>query len=272
MATEKGNTSFDCQQCSTGDGMYLIRDAGQGTPPPGWWGRPHYLHSAMISGLLLVLSSSSAFAENISSILTVDQREAVYSWSAINVCGPYACSGTLQETCNCTAAESTGCGADPTVTLTCAAINELTAGMYFVNNRGESDWSYATRHCDQDYPFNPTTLKCEKQTYTCPSTGGWTLSADQQNCTRPDCPAGYTRDPSTGACQEPCPADQVRNLSTMQCEMVCDAPLIRTDANVCDCPDPLTLIDGNTCIGRDDKELGGNCSQGPSSRLPDWLD
>lgn len=164
----------------------LIRDAGQGTPPPEWRGQPHYLPSAMISGLLLVLSASSAFAETISSILTVDQREAVYSWSAINVCGPYTCSGTLQETCNCTAAKSTGCGADPTVTLSCAVINELTAGMYFVNNRGESGWSYATRYCDQEYPFNPTTLKCEKKTYTCPSTGGWTLSSDRQTCSR--CP------------------------------------------------------------------------------------
>lgn len=41
--------------------------------------------------------------------------------------------------------------------------------------------------------------------YTCPSQGGWTLSG--QNCTRPDCAAGETRDPETGICSPPvCPA------------------------------------------------------------------
>lgn len=101
-------------------------------------------------------------------------------------------------------------------------------------------------------------------TYSCPSSGGWTLSSDKLSCSRPDCPAGYTRDPNTGACLGPCPADQVRNLSTIQCEVVCDAPLIRTGANVCDCPDPLILIDGNTCIGRDGKDRGESCQQSAS--------
>lgn len=63
----------------------------------------------------------------------------------------------------------------------------------------------------------------------------------------------------TGACQEPCPSGYVRNLSTQQCEIVCSAPLVRTTANTCDCPDPLTLIEGNVCIGRDDKDRGGYC-------------
>jgi len=101
--------------------------------------------------------------------------------------------------------------------------------------------------------------------YSCPSTGGWTLSSDQQTCSRPDCSAGYERDPATGACLEPCPSGYVRNLSTMQCEIVCDSPLIRTPANTCDCPNPLTLIDGNACIGQDDKEMGDRCEA--SSRI-----
>jgi len=42
--------------------------------------------------------------------------------------------------------------------------------------------------------------------------------------------------------------------------------------NICDCADQMTLIDDSTCIGRDDKELGGDCSPGPSSGLPGWLD
>lgn len=115
-------------------------------------------------------------------------------------------------------------------------------------------------------PYTPQNGQCVKPVYSCPSNGGWTLSSDQQSCTRPDCPAGYERDPNTGTCLEPCPADQVRNPSTMQCEVQCTSPLVRTASNTCDCPDPLTLIDGNTCIGRDDKDRGESCGQ----EQPDW--
>lgn len=40
--------------------------------------------------------------------------------------------------------------------------------------------------------------------YVCPTQGGWTLQA--QNCTRPDCPSGTTRNATTGACESPCQA------------------------------------------------------------------
>lgn len=39
-------------------------------------------------------------------------------------------------------------------------------------------------------------------TYSCPATGGWTLSGT--NCTRADCPAGQTRNATTGACEVDC--------------------------------------------------------------------
>lgn len=120
------------------------------------------------------------------------------------------------------------------------------------------------------YPQCPTGSSwngqgCVTTTYSCEANQGWSLSADQLSCSRPDCPAGYTRDPNTSACLAPCPAGQVRNMSTMQCEIACQAPLIRTDANTCDCPNPLTLIDGNTCIGREDKDLGEQSCQQPES-------
>lgn len=42
-------------------------------------------------------------------------------------------------------------------------------------------------------------------TYSCPVDQNWTLSGS--NCTRPDCPTGYTRDVATGQCMPPtCPA------------------------------------------------------------------
>lgn len=39
-------------------------------------------------------------------------------------------------------------------------------------------------------------------TYSCPSTGGWTLSGS--NCTRPDCPAGEMHNATTGVCEVDC--------------------------------------------------------------------
>lgn len=44
---------------------------------------------------------------------------------------------------------------------------------------------------------------CSGGGYSCPATGGWTLSGT--NCTRPDCPAGQVRDGS-GACVNDCTA------------------------------------------------------------------
>ena len=40
--------------------------------------------------------------------------------------------------------------------------------------------------------------------YTCPATGGWTLSGT--NCTRPDCAAGQVHNPTTGVCEADCTA------------------------------------------------------------------
>lgn len=106
---------------------------------------------------------------------------------------------------------------------------------------------------------------CVRTFYSCPGTGGWSLSSDQQSCDRPDCSAGYDRDPITGACLAPCPTGQERNMSTMQCEASCTSPLIRTEGNTCDCPAPLTLTDGNACIGQEAKELGEqSCGSGPA--------
>lgn len=43
---------------------------------------------------------------------------------------------------------------------------------------------------------------CSGGALSCPASGGWTLSGT--NCTRPDCPAGQTRNPTTGACEVDC--------------------------------------------------------------------
>lgn len=40
--------------------------------------------------------------------------------------------------------------------------------------------------------------------YSCPATGGWTLSGT--SCTRPDCPAGQTHNATTGVCEVDCAA------------------------------------------------------------------
>lgn len=233
----------------------------------------------MIFGLLLV-GSMPVQAESIASTAQAELKDPAIYWGWNKAWGqPWGDRATCAP--NYEFIDTTG-GANCAPIAEACHPNKGQAGyspfssqpncaMYTADNRyAGSGGNWST--CDEGYVLQDG--KCSGIKYTCPSTGGWTLSADQQSCTRPDCLAGYTRDPNTGACLEPCPANQVRNLSTMQCEMVCDAPLIRTDANVCDCPDPLTLIDGNFCIGRDDKELGdGDCSQGPGrSRLPDWLE
>lgn len=56
---------------------------------------------------------------------------------------------------------------------------------------------YAT--CPAGYVFDNATQQCKNNVvvYSCPSTGGWTLSGNQ--CTRPDCPPGVTREPD-GSC------------------------------------------------------------------------
>jgi hypothetical protein len=54
-----------------------------------------------------------------------------------------------------------------------------------------------TGACPTGYAKNASNY-CEKTTYTCPATGGWTLSG--QSCTRTDCAVGTVRNETTGAC------------------------------------------------------------------------
>jgi hypothetical protein len=146
--------------------------------------------------------------------------------------------------------------------------SQLSASIWRVTFNYEHGTAYqdiykAFGSCPDNSAWNGSA--CIRQNYVCPAQGGWTLSADQQACSRSDCPAGYERDPATGACLEPCPSGYIRNLSTMQCDIVCDSPLISIPANTCDCPNPLTLIEGNTCIGHDDKEMGDRCEISPKT-------
>jgi RHS repeat-associated protein len=59
-------------------------------------------------------------------------------------------------------------------------------------------------------------------TYSCPATGGWTLSGS--TCTRPDCNPGETRDPVTGICIPPQPTcDPGYSYENGSCRIQCSA-------------------------------------------------
>jgi len=59
--------------------------------------------------------------------------------------------------------------------------------------------------CPSGSTFRASDGTCQGTVYTCPSTGGWTLSGS--TCTRPDCPAGVDRD-AAGVCIQNCPVNQ----------------------------------------------------------------
>lgn len=58
-------------------------------------------------------------------------------------------------------------------------------------------------------PANSVAEGSECAVYSCPTTGGWSLSV--KSCIRPDCPEGTTRDPATGAC--PCSTGTVNGVT-----------------------------------------------------------
>lgn len=72
------------------------------------------------------------------------------------------------------------------------------------NNRTTLRIYATTPLCPDGGTYNAASGLCEGVSYTCPATGGWTLSGS--TCTRPDCGPGTVRDETTGQCVASCPA------------------------------------------------------------------
>lgn len=72
--------------------------------------------------------------------------------------------------------------------------------------------------CQSGYGYNGSNQsQCVNTTtiYSCPSTGGWTLSGT--SCTRPNCGADQVRNEETGACVTACSGIQTLDPNTQQC-------------------------------------------------------
>ncbi len=121
---------------------------------------------------------------------------------------------TPQDTCEATATSYIGAHSAVSVSkitkikYSCSAVRTANGQTYDMGPLNAK-----TPFCNGSDGYNATSEMCVG--YTCPTGQNWTLNGS--TCSRPDCPAGETRQ-SDGTCSAPCPGRQVKRDGQCACD------------------------------------------------------